>query len=185
MAFFCLRLLEKRRWSIRAHKKLSRTTDRNLKPLSNLPFKGTKTRISIISYLGWKLRVRTQPDKKYDISELKFKNDFTQATSELVTKLKHYFHPVFIEEQAQEMLFWLDNQCSNIEEKKKDGIHNKNVGFQVGVSKLFNEGAPGIVKGVPVKVSKAFQEAFIKVDEEGATAGAFTGLLIFLNISNT
>lgn len=42
------------------------------------------------------------------------------------------------------------------------------------MSKLFNEAATGIVNA-PVKVSKAFQEAFIKVDEEGAEAGAFTG----------
>ncbi|CAB3229085.1 unnamed protein product [Arctia plantaginis] len=46
---------------------------------------------------------------------------------------------------------------------------------KVGVSELFNEGAEGIVKEAAVKVSKVFQEAFIKVDEEGATAGAFTG----------
>ncbi|CAB3257311.1 unnamed protein product [Arctia plantaginis] len=48
---------------------------------------------------------------------------------------------------------------------------------KVGVSKMFAEFAPGIVNA-PVKVSKAFQEAFIKVDEEGATAGAFTGLVM-------
>nr|WGN96274.1 setae polypeptide [Ochrogaster lunifer] len=48
---------------------------------------------------------------------------------------------------------------------------------EVGVSKIFEEPALGIVKGQPVKVSEAFQEAFIKVDEEGATAGAFTGLV--------
>ncbi|CAB3229087.1 unnamed protein product [Arctia plantaginis] len=46
---------------------------------------------------------------------------------------------------------------------------------KVGVSKLFSEGAAGIVKNTSVRVSKVFQEAFIKVDEEGATAGAFTG----------
>lgn len=45
------------------------------------------------------------------------------------------------------------------------------------MSSLFNEGAGSIVKEAAVKVSKVFQEAFIKVDEEGATAGAFTGLL--------
>lgn len=50
---------------------------------------------------------------------------------------------------------------------------------QVGVSKLFREGATGITKGTSVRVSKVFQEAFIKVDEEGATAGAFTGLFFF------
>lgn len=46
---------------------------------------------------------------------------------------------------------------------------------QVGISKIFKEGADGIVKSDTVVVSKAFQEAFVKVDEEGATAGAFTG----------
>lgn len=46
----------------------------------------------------------------------------------------------------------------------------------MGVSKLFEESADGIVQDESVVVSKAFQEAFIKVDEEGATAGAFTGL---------
>nr|XP_021195177.2 antichymotrypsin-1 isoform X6 [Helicoverpa armigera] len=53
---------------------------------------------------------------------------------------------------------------------------------KLGVSKLFTEGAGGIVKDQSVVVSKAFQEAFIKVDEEGATAGAFTGL-IFVEMS--
>ncbi|CAH0590495.1 unnamed protein product [Chrysodeixis includens] len=47
---------------------------------------------------------------------------------------------------------------------------------KIGVSQLFDEAAPGIVN-TPVKVSKAFQEAFIKVDEEGAEAGAFTGAI--------
>lgn len=46
---------------------------------------------------------------------------------------------------------------------------------KVGVSSMFSEPATGIVENVPVKVSKTFQEAFIKVNEEGATAGAFTG----------
>ncbi|XP_026740330.1 antichymotrypsin-1-like isoform X6 [Trichoplusia ni] len=53
---------------------------------------------------------------------------------------------------------------------------------KIGVSKLFNEAATGIVNA-PVKVSKAFQEAFIKVDEEGAEAGAFTGLIAVLESS--
>ncbi|XP_022837693.1 antichymotrypsin-1-like isoform X3 [Spodoptera litura] len=48
---------------------------------------------------------------------------------------------------------------------------------KLGVSKLFEEPALGVVKDQSVVVSKAFQEAFIKVDEEGATAGAFTGLI--------
>ncbi|CAB3229086.1 unnamed protein product [Arctia plantaginis] len=56
---------------------------------------------------------------------------------------------------------------------------------KVGVSKIFREDAPGIVKGVPVKLSKAFQEAFIKVNEEGATAGAFTGLIAVPASSNS
>ncbi|CAH0695696.1 unnamed protein product [Spodoptera exigua] len=49
---------------------------------------------------------------------------------------------------------------------------------KLGVSKLFEEPALDVVEGQSVVVSKAFQEAFIKVDEEGATAGAFTGLFI-------
>ncbi|KAF9803560.1 hypothetical protein SFRURICE_008715 [Spodoptera frugiperda] len=49
---------------------------------------------------------------------------------------------------------------------------------KLGISKLFEEPALGVVKDQSVVVSKAFQEAFIKVDEEGATAGAFTGLTI-------
>lgn len=52
--------------------------------------------------------------------------------------------------------------------------------LQVGVNKIFTEGAPGVVKDADVVVSKAFQEAFVKVDEEGATAGAFTGKLPLL-----
>lgn len=43
------------------------------------------------------------------------------------------------------------------------------------MSKIFSEPAPGIVKDDTVVVSEAFQEAFFKADEEGATAGAFTG----------
>ncbi|XP_035434840.2 antichymotrypsin-1 isoform X4 [Spodoptera frugiperda] len=48
---------------------------------------------------------------------------------------------------------------------------------KLGISKLFEEPALGVVQDQSVVVSKAFQEAFIKVDEEGATAGAFTGLV--------
>ncbi|XP_035434842.2 antichymotrypsin-1 isoform X6 [Spodoptera frugiperda] len=50
---------------------------------------------------------------------------------------------------------------------------------KLGISKLFEEPALGVVQDQSVVVSKAFQEAFIKVDEEGATAGAFTGLIAF------
>ncbi|CAG5015064.1 unnamed protein product [Parnassius apollo] len=46
---------------------------------------------------------------------------------------------------------------------------------KLGVSGIFSDGAPGIVKEREVIVSKFFQEAIVKVDEEGATAGAFTG----------
>ncbi|XP_035434846.2 antichymotrypsin-1 isoform X7 [Spodoptera frugiperda] len=49
---------------------------------------------------------------------------------------------------------------------------------KLGISKLFEEPALGVVQDQSVVVSKAFQEAFIKVDEEGATAGAFTGFVI-------
>lgn len=48
---------------------------------------------------------------------------------------------------------------------------------KLGISKLFEEPALGVVQDQSVVVSKAFQEAFIKVDEEGATAGAFTGFI--------
>ncbi|CAH2089260.1 unnamed protein product [Euphydryas editha] len=48
---------------------------------------------------------------------------------------------------------------------------------KVGVSSIFQNGSTGIVKESSVVVSKALQEAFVKVDEEGATAGAFTGLV--------
>ncbi|XP_035434841.2 antichymotrypsin-1 isoform X3 [Spodoptera frugiperda] len=48
---------------------------------------------------------------------------------------------------------------------------------KLGISKLFEEPALGVVQDQSVVVSKAFQEAFIKVDEEGATAGAFTGFV--------
>lgn len=43
------------------------------------------------------------------------------------------------------------------------------------MKRIFEDAAPGIVKGTGVAVSRGLQEAFIKVDEEGATAGAFTG----------
>lgn len=59
------------------------------------------------------------------------------------------------------------------------------LGARVGVSSMFSEPATGIVENVPVKVSKTFQEAFIKVNEEGATAGAFTGAVwVFLSASS-
>ncbi|XP_023933937.2 antichymotrypsin-1 [Bicyclus anynana] len=48
---------------------------------------------------------------------------------------------------------------------------------KVGVSRIFEEAAPGIVKGYGVAVARALQEAFVKIDEEGATAGAFTGFV--------
>ncbi|XP_068620167.1 antichymotrypsin-1-like [Battus philenor] len=47
-----------------------------------------------------------------------------------------------------------------------------------GVNGIFDEEATGIVKGQGVAVSDVFQEAFVKVDEEGATAGAFTGYVL-------
>ena len=46
----------------------------------------------------------------------------------------------------------------------------------MGVSSIFMTESNGIVKDRGVKVDNAFQEAFVKVDEEGATAGAFTGM---------
>ncbi|KAJ0174292.1 hypothetical protein K1T71_010438 [Dendrolimus kikuchii] len=49
---------------------------------------------------------------------------------------------------------------------------------KLGVSKMFEEGATGIVENDTVVVSQAFQKAFVKVDEEGATAGAFTGYIM-------
>ncbi|XP_069361557.1 antichymotrypsin-1-like isoform X6 [Maniola hyperantus] len=48
---------------------------------------------------------------------------------------------------------------------------------KVGVSRIFSEAAPGIIKEQGVAVSRGLQEAFIKVDEEGATAGAFTDFM--------
>ncbi|XP_072942448.1 antichymotrypsin-1-like [Epargyreus clarus] len=57
--------------------------------------------------------------------------------------------------------------------------HNlKDILPKVGVSRMFTEGASGVVREAPVRVSSAFQEAFVKVDEEGATAGAFTGFIM-------
>ena len=44
------------------------------------------------------------------------------------------------------------------------------------MSSIFHKPADGIVKDHGVVVDKVFQEAFVKVDEEGATAGAFTGI---------
>ncbi|XP_046970433.1 antichymotrypsin-1-like [Vanessa cardui] len=56
-------------------------------------------------------------------------------------------------------------------------INLNDVLSKVGVSGIFKNAASGIVKERGVRVSKALQEAFVKVDEEGATAGAFTGLV--------
>nr|WJJ70398.1 venom protein U-MPTX.14-33 [Megalopyge opercularis] len=46
---------------------------------------------------------------------------------------------------------------------------------KIGVRSIFKDPAPRIVKDSGVLVSKAFQKAIIKVDEEGPTAGASTG----------
>nr|WBB28748.1 antichymotrypsin-1-like [Yponomeuta cagnagella] len=54
---------------------------------------------------------------------------------------------------------------------------------KVGLPALFSEAAPGIIEGDSVVVSKAFQKAFVKVDEEGATAGAFTGFVAEYSLS--
>ncbi|XP_035434847.2 antichymotrypsin-1 isoform X9 [Spodoptera frugiperda] len=54
---------------------------------------------------------------------------------------------------------------------------------KLGISKLFEEPALGVVQDQSVVVSKAFQEAFIKVDEEGATAGAFTAVILVETLS--
>ncbi|CAK1584226.1 unnamed protein product [Parnassius mnemosyne] len=59
----------------------------------------------------------------------------------------------------------------------KSKFNLKSILNKEGVGGIFSEDAPGIVKGQGVKVSEVFQEAFVKVDEEGATAGAFTGVL--------
>ncbi|XP_052743845.1 antichymotrypsin-1 [Bicyclus anynana] len=56
---------------------------------------------------------------------------------------------------------------------------------KVGVSRIFEESAAGIIKEQGVAVSRGLQEAFIKVDEEGATAGAFTGLVAVPMSSNS
>ncbi|CAK1584232.1 unnamed protein product [Parnassius mnemosyne] len=56
---------------------------------------------------------------------------------------------------------------------------------KLGVSRIFSDGAPGIVKEREVAVSKFFQEAIVKVDEEGATAGAFTGAIAVPMSSNS
>ncbi|XP_052743846.1 antichymotrypsin-1 [Bicyclus anynana] len=48
---------------------------------------------------------------------------------------------------------------------------------KVGVSRIFNEPAPGLVSDTKLIVSRALQQAFITVDEEGASAGAFTGVV--------
>lgn len=46
---------------------------------------------------------------------------------------------------------------------------------KLGVTSIFEQGSSGIVKERSVKVSKALQQTFIKVNEEGSTAGAFSG----------
>ncbi|CAH2042087.1 unnamed protein product, partial [Iphiclides podalirius] len=56
---------------------------------------------------------------------------------------------------------------------------------KLGIKGIFSEGAPGIVKERGVAVSKFFQEAIVKVDEEGATAGAFTGAIAVPMSSNS
>ncbi|XP_072942445.1 antichymotrypsin-1-like [Epargyreus clarus] len=60
----------------------------------------------------------------------------------------------------------------------KTNLDLENILSKVGVSRMFTEGASGVVREAPVRVSSAFQEAFVKVDEEGATAGAFTAIFI-------
>ncbi|CAG9127432.1 unnamed protein product [Plutella xylostella] len=55
---------------------------------------------------------------------------------------------------------------------------------KVGLSHLFTEPATKLVKNQSVVVSKAFQKAFIKVDEEGSTAGAFSGMIAVPMSSN-
>ncbi|XP_068620405.1 antichymotrypsin-1-like [Battus philenor] len=56
---------------------------------------------------------------------------------------------------------------------------------KLDVKGIFSEGAAGIVKERPVAISKFFQEAVVKVDEEGATAGAFTGAIMVPMSSNS
>ncbi|XP_013137530.1 PREDICTED: antichymotrypsin-1-like [Papilio polytes] len=60
----------------------------------------------------------------------------------------------------------------------KSKFNLKNVLVKEGLSSIFNQPAEEIVKGQGVEVSEVFQEAFVKVDEEGATAGAFTGVVL-------
>lgn len=45
----------------------------------------------------------------------------------------------------------------------------------MGVSRIFEEFAEGIVKDDSARVHKIFQEAYVKVDEKGAIATAATG----------
>ncbi|XP_050352645.1 antichymotrypsin-1-like isoform X2 [Nymphalis io] len=56
-------------------------------------------------------------------------------------------------------------------------INLNDVLSKVGVTGIFKNASSGIVKELGVMVSKALQEAYVKVDEEGATAGAFTGVV--------
>ncbi|XP_045452415.1 antichymotrypsin-1-like [Melitaea cinxia] len=49
---------------------------------------------------------------------------------------------------------------------------------KLGVTSIFGQGSSGVVKERTVSVSKALQQTFIKVNEEGSTAGAFTGFLL-------
>ncbi|CAK1584197.1 unnamed protein product [Parnassius mnemosyne] len=56
---------------------------------------------------------------------------------------------------------------------------------KLGVTRIFSDGAPGIVKERDVTISEFFQEAIVKVDEEGATAGAFTGAIAVPVSSNS
>ncbi|KAJ0174288.1 hypothetical protein K1T71_010434 [Dendrolimus kikuchii] len=54
---------------------------------------------------------------------------------------------------------------------------------KVGVSAIFSESAPGIVKDGAATVSKGFQKAYMKVDEEGSTAAVVTGITV-VTLSN-
>ncbi|CAH0719801.1 unnamed protein product, partial [Brenthis ino] len=54
----------------------------------------------------------------------------------------------------------------------------KNILPKVGISSIFHGDAYGVVNEAPVSVDKAFQQAFVVVDEKGSTAGAATGLHI-------
>ncbi|XP_068620631.1 antichymotrypsin-1-like [Battus philenor] len=60
----------------------------------------------------------------------------------------------------------------------KSKNHLKSILMKEGVTGIFLNGARGVVKDKSLLVSKVFQEAFVKVDEEGATAGAFTGIVL-------